>query len=77
MHQVIACVENFTQTPTSQRKLVPIVILPITDIISIVETFDNQLRAGKISKPHLGSFGEERFVLKNCDNHREMLGGIF
>ena len=43
----------------------------------IGDTFDNQLRAGKSSKPHLGRFGEERCVFKNSENHCEMLEVIF
>ena len=75
--QVIICVNNLTRTTTTRKKLVPIVILPITEIIGIGDTFDNQLRASEISKPHLGSFGEELCVLKNHENRREMLEVIF
>ena len=75
--QVIDCIENLTQTPTTRRKLVAIVILPITEIIGIGDTFDKQLRAGKSNRPHMGSFGEECCVLKNDENHREILEGIY
>ena len=74
--QVIVSVDNLTRTPTTRRKLVPIVILPITDIIVIGNTFDDQLRGGKTSKPHLGSFGEECCVLKKRENRCEILKGI-
>ena len=69
--------QEFDPDAYNPKKMVPIVIFPITEIIGIGDTFDNQLRAGKSSEPHLGSFGEERCVLKNREKHCEMLEGIF